>query len=679
MKIHLRNFSNNQLSNNMGKTTITDIPREGKGKDDKFGLIAYEQGLETFLRGASTPITVALQGEWGSGKTSLMNVLENDLCGDDNNPGEFLSVWINTWEYSLMRDPHETLLQILFKMATDVVALTTDKKEEIVNKIMKGVIRIGTAVARSAANKVADGAFDDVIKAFREEAKTSIADSRKMLQDQINECVNKHEGKKGIIFFIDDLDRIDPPVAVELLELLKNLFTLEKCLFILAIDYDVVIKGLKPKFGELNDKNEREFRSFFDKIIQVPFSMPVSQYSTKDYLIKKLNDIGVLDSTDKNDVILTNKLNKAELLTVGHNPRSIKRFLNTLSLIKCINEARQKFDNVPSAQDNEDPSERKLNILLNLSIVGIQVAYPKVYQLLCIEPGFTKWDDKIASKMGIPSVDEQTKERLKLFKEFDEPWEQVLYRLCLTDKYLHNNAVNISQLLNMLREEIQNIASKNVNNETESEQPSEAETIKDYMEYQMSQAAITNYVAGDTQSISYDLGELMRNVQRNLFDYIKTKIQNVGFSEARVKYNGGINTKGNYPNLKIWQKITPDNKIRFEFRISSSSRMITFNSGKQFLPEPAPSNHIWNEINSLNIIDLPIFNEFKKEIETIASNDCYRLYADRHADPKRGIWFNLGFDVTFDNPDAFLEERSIKTMQDVTYILFDIIFKLYKM
>lgn len=445
MKIHLRNFSNNPQSNNMGKTTITDIPREGNGKDDKFGLIAYEQGLETFLRGASTPITVALQGEWGSGKTSLMNVLKNDLCGDNNNPGEFLSVWINTWEYSLMRNPSEALLQILLKMTKDV-----DKISENPGKALQAFGKFVVGVTRNIADNYVHGAGQAIDSIIKKNTDNSIEYLRKELQENINTCISNND-KNGIIFFIDDLDRIDPPVAVELLELLKNIFTLKHCIFILAIDYDVVIKGLKPKFGELNDKNEREFRSFFDKIIQVPFSMPVSQYSTKDYLIKKLNDIGVLDSTDKNDVILTNKLNKAELLTVGHNPRSIKRFLNTLSLIKCINEARQKFDNVPSAQDNEDPSERKLNILLNLSIVGIQVAYPKVYQLLCIEPGFTKWDDKIASKMGIPSVDEQTKERLKLFKEFDEPWEQVLYRLCLTDKYLHNNAVNISQLLNMLR------------------------------------------------------------------------------------------------------------------------------------------------------------------------------------------------------------------------------------
>lgn len=92
--------------------------------------------------------------------------------------------------------------------------------------------------------------------------------------------------KKGFILYIDDLDRIDPPVAVEILELLKNIFDLENCVFVLAIDYDVVIKGLKPKFGELTDKNEREFRSFFDKIIQLPFSMPVASYNVDTFWLR---------------------------------------------------------------------------------------------------------------------------------------------------------------------------------------------------------------------------------------------------------------------------------------------------------------------------------------------------------------------------------------------------------
>lgn len=104
------------------KTTITDIPRTGASDADKFGLSAYEKGLEQFLRGAETPITIALQGEWGSGKTSLMNVLQDNLCGEDGKSGDYFPVWINTWEYSLMRDSGEALKQILLKMSKDVVS-----------------------------------------------------------------------------------------------------------------------------------------------------------------------------------------------------------------------------------------------------------------------------------------------------------------------------------------------------------------------------------------------------------------------------------------------------------------------------------------------------------------------------------------------------------------------------
>ena len=55
---------------------------------------------------------------------------------------------------------------------------------------------------------------------------------------------------KRVVFFIDDLDRINPVDAVEVLESLKNIFDIKDRIFILAIDYDVVVKGLEEKFGE---------------------------------------------------------------------------------------------------------------------------------------------------------------------------------------------------------------------------------------------------------------------------------------------------------------------------------------------------------------------------------------------------------------------------------------------
>lgn len=75
--------------------------------------------------------------------------------------------------------------------------------------------------------------------------------SLKRLKECIDEAVQKSltSGKRGVIIFVDDLDRLNPPVAVEILELLKNIFSIKHCIFILAIDYEVVVKGLEPKFG----------------------------------------------------------------------------------------------------------------------------------------------------------------------------------------------------------------------------------------------------------------------------------------------------------------------------------------------------------------------------------------------------------------------------------------------
>ena len=472
----------------MGKTTITDIPLKGISEDDKFGLSAYEKGLETFLRSASTPVTVALQGEWGSGKTSLMMVLKDRLCGD-NTDDEFFHIWINTWEYSLMRNPNEALLQILLKMIKEVNNLSDNK-----GKASQAFGKFVVGVTRTLVSNYASGAGETIDNIIKKNTDNSIAYLRKELQEHINTCISNTK-KKGIIFFIDDLDRIDPPVVVEFLELLKNVFSLEHCIFILAIDYDVVVKGLIPKFGELNEKNEREFRSFFDKIVQVSFSMPVSQYSTIDYLDEELRNIGVIDS-NISDVDFVKKLNKAEMLSVGTNPRSIKRFLNTLSLIKCIETEKKKVKSADKEQEKEDELGRKLHILLNLAIVGIQVAYPKVYQLLCIEPGFTSWNDKIASEMGIASLDDETKDRLSHFDGFDEEWEKVLFCLCLSDRYLRNNAINISQLLNMIREEIRKVhfEKRKGEGEIEAEIESEADFIRETIQEQLSQVSITGYI-----------------------------------------------------------------------------------------------------------------------------------------------------------------------------------------
>lgn len=78
-----------------------DIPISTQ-KEDQFDVLPYIKGLSEFIRTCEKPISISIQGEWGSGKTSIMNMLEDELCRDGSN--EYSSIWINTWDYFLEED-----------------------------------------------------------------------------------------------------------------------------------------------------------------------------------------------------------------------------------------------------------------------------------------------------------------------------------------------------------------------------------------------------------------------------------------------------------------------------------------------------------------------------------------------------------------------------------------------
>ena len=459
------------------KTSVIDIPRR-KNEADLFGIQKYQNALVEFVNHSHTPLTIALQGEWGSGKTSLMNLLDDELC----DKGTFYRVWINSWQYSLMRTPEEAILKIVEGMIEQILLTLSDNdgKNKTVENVKSIFKKISLAGGKFLAKQIVEKAglnpdgVDDFFDSGGSEG-AEISGMKKEIEKLIAEIIetSKDKNKKGFIFFIDDLDRIDPPVAVQILELLKNIFDLDKCIFILAIDYDVVIKGLEPKFGKLTDKNEREFRSFFDKIIQMPFSMPVASYTIDVYLLDALKNIGFITVEESTEDQYKESLTELASLSVGQNPRALKRLTNTLSLINIINKYGDE-------QQNEIDNEK----LIGFAMVCLQIAYPYVYNKLIEDSNFVKWNDETALKLDLVPLDDTQKERLNSTEEFNEPWEKVLFRMCQKETYSKNRVFQISRLLNKVKE----LIPKNRDL---------GEVVASILE----QSAITNLVANDKPKV----------------------------------------------------------------------------------------------------------------------------------------------------------------------------------
>jgi len=446
---------------NSYSSSIIDRPRL-KGEKDLFGIDKYQEALFAFLKQTDTPITIAIQGEWGSGKTSLMNILRSNLCESEN--PLYFGIWLNTWQYSLMRSPEETLVRIIAGLTQDIMNIASSQQSnenvmaEATKKITKGLKNLFKGAAKMGLNAVGnqigvEGAGDLVEGLFGGQGQESkneeaIATLKAGLTEAVEKCLQVEQNKssrRGFVFFIDDLDRIDPPVAVQILELLKNIFDIPNCVFVLAIDYDVVIKGLKPKFGELTPQNEREFRSFFDKIIQLPFSMPVTSYQVNDFVAESVKKIGIFTEKEEKEENLIADISEMANLSVGTNPRSLKRLMNTLSLIKILN----------TFTESEEKKQRETwEKVINFGLVCIQIAYPYIYQLLATDPDFKSWGKDLLQRHKANTLSEQEKKELANDELFDEEWEQTLYQLCMKDVYLSNRVFLISSLLNKIAEKV---------------------------------------------------------------------------------------------------------------------------------------------------------------------------------------------------------------------------------
>jgi len=627
-------------------TSIIDIPREAKEKDN-FGIAPFENGLKRFIENSSTPITIALQGEWGSGKTSLMNLLKENLCDNENQQKSFNAVWLNTWEYALMKAAQSTLVSIIYQLIKEVTSLSqadSTKSEKLFKSFAKFSSKVALATSKVIADKALSGSGEIIDAAFSSDSNNSISEIRKQLED----IIESHKAKvnnKGFIFFIDDLDRIDPPVAVELLELLKNIFTLKNCIFVLAIDYDVVVKGLEPKFGKLSETNEREFRSFFDKIIQVPFSMPVSSYKVNDFLKESLRNIEYISTSQASNEVLITKFSNIANLSVGSNPRSIKRLLNSLSLIKCINDAKE---------DDDLKLETDTDLLLNFFLVSLQIAYPKIYNILVENNDFTAWNESIALNYNLKPLDENSQNKLNQMEEFDEEWEKILFRLCETDFYLKQKALNLSSLLNMIKEIVENSIS---------DDEEDKEDLEHYINRIISLSAITNLKANDNNNISFHKPTLLKNVRNKLLVRLK---------ELMPNYAGQIKPIGK--RVQVNAPIRIDDKTSFNLSCGSVDGKIKLDiwSNLWYFPQSHSSiKDTFKEHNLLSDIET-LENEYNILVTKFMLGSSIYKFAkmlEREHTNKDGFQAHLVLSVRLDNVNSFYENSVINKICEAVQIM----------
>ena len=138
-------------------TGIVDQALEIDG-EDSLSISNYTLSLLNFIENTATPMTIGIQGEWGSGKTSMLNQIWSGLEKRDlkDDSVRYKQIWINAWEHSLLCSPEECLIKIINEIISELVS-SDEKKTRVeklssgINKLARGAARIGGAVALGAA------------------------------------------------------------------------------------------------------------------------------------------------------------------------------------------------------------------------------------------------------------------------------------------------------------------------------------------------------------------------------------------------------------------------------------------------------------------------------------------------------------------------------------------------
>jgi hypothetical protein len=347
-------------------------------KTDTLNLLPYAEALADFIHECESPMSIGIQGDWGIGRTSLMNMLR----GHPDEPSSGLlnsrvckTISLDSWPYSQFDQDNNMAVACLY-------ALTQDLGQALLDE--PGI----DAAQLQSRLEAASNRLTVVMQQLRELAQGSSSDnpggkpyvdiSAQMLrfQREFEKLValwTSADESRRIVIFIDDLDRIRPIMALELLEAIKNFIDVPGCIFVMTLDYEVVQRGMVEKLGR--DLQKTSGKALFDKMIQLPFVVPTTSYQLDEYIIDLLSKAGLPCVRDNQD----DSENRQFFLditrfTVGRNPRSIKRVVNYTNLLERIHRHNS----------GSDTTDGECKILF--ALVSMQIAWPELFQYFIRDP-----------------------------------------------------------------------------------------------------------------------------------------------------------------------------------------------------------------------------------------------------------------------------------------------------
>lgn len=405
-------------------------------KEDRLRFHQYRDVLVKVVREADTPITVGVFGPWGSGKTSLMRLVQEKLELDSRTTmhKEAHTVWFNAWKYheedALWRafiirvldelrpcppKPDSELTQELDdleaslygEVAREVVGGIQVNWEKLARGAVGGLLHlslnlvpgVGSFMAElvKAAQKEQIEDVSVILDAVGREVRTVRRDhirSVEKFQERFEKLVDEYFAKRNrlLVVFVDDLDRAMPEKAVGVLEAIKLFLDVPGSVFFLGADREVIARGVLARYkgflsaegGADREAEERRIpiagNDYLEKIVQLPFHLlPLDEARITGYIDASAADL----PTGCTEVFVSG---------LAPIPRQVKRTLNIFRLLYELARLREEEKELFPPE-----SRHQLNPTLLAKVVVIQ----------------NRWRDLYADLVEYPALVQDLEERFR--------------------------------------------------------------------------------------------------------------------------------------------------------------------------------------------------------------------------------------------------------------------------
>lgn len=251
---------------------------------------------------ADPPKVIAIDGTWGSGKTSLLaqiyarvggkfdDIVDGELpkeealdCSDKLKP-----VWFEAWQYQ----HEENILAALLKEIREQLSFGIKVLNEVGEKGVPAALSLLQSIEVSFKQFGAEFGFKNFaskyaenVKEYQKERFSTPLDSvmlKKMLREAINQLLLPatvfgkkltDDKKRKAVIFIDDLDRCEPEATYRILEAIKVYLNLDNCVFVLGLDVTRVEQILATRHEKQMSREAAKL--YLEKICQDIYHLPV--------------------------------------------------------------------------------------------------------------------------------------------------------------------------------------------------------------------------------------------------------------------------------------------------------------------------------------------------------------------------------------------------------------------